>query len=378
MKITISYNNFYRGGALRIVVGITILVLLLSDGAGAQPDSETESFLSLINDYRAQNNLGMLSIDVLLQDAASWMSDDMLTTCVTDRSACSHTDSTGRTFDKRLRDFGYPAGVSASAGEILAWGYSGGMTTANQAFNAWKNSQGHNAIMLSSSYAAIGISRSCNAGNCVWVADFGSTVVQPINTSPTPVPTPTPIPTPIPTPTPTSTPTPTPTKTPTPTPSETQTPTPTPTPTLTQTATPSPTTTPESTATPVVTPTPTPTPVSTVTPIPTPILASGSISGYYINDTNGNGRWDADETGLSDWKVELMGIGINKNRHIKKVTLTDGNGFYRFDNLPEGRYIVKEQLKKSYMPTVPRVKVIMLSKGENSINNNFTAVSRSN
>ncbi|NJD77171.1 MAG: PEGA domain-containing protein [Candidatus Methanoperedens sp.] len=59
--------------------------------------------------------------------------------------------------------------------------------------------------MLGSSYVAIGISRSCNAGDCAWVTDFGSKIVKPFNAGTTPTPTPVPTKTPAPTPIPTST-----------------------------------------------------------------------------------------------------------------------------------------------------------------------------
>ena len=96
---------------------------------------------------------------------------------------------------------------------------------------------------------------------------------------------------------------------------------------------------------------------------------TGSISGFKINDTSGNGKQDAGETGLPGWKIELKGIGRN---HIKKETFTDAAGFYKFDNLSAGKYILKEKHEKGFVPTSPPVKVIKLAVGENSTNNNFT------
>ncbi len=299
-------NIFYRRKALGRVIGITMLVLLLAGNASALYDSEAQSFLSLINNYRAQNNLGSLSLDASLQDSANWMSNDMLTSCVAGRYTCSHTDSTGRTFDQRLRDFGYPAGTTASAGENLAWGYNGGATTAQKVFNLWKNSPGHNANMLDSSYVAIGISRSCNGGDCAWVNDFGSKIVKPYN--------------------PTSTPT--------------------------------------------STPTPTPTP----SPTPTPVPAAGSISGYSINDINGNGKWDTGEKGLQGWTIKLTGTS-KEGTYIRKEMLTDSTGFYKFQNVPAGSYTVKEILKANFVPTGSSTYVISLAAGGNSVNNNFMAKS---
>jgi uncharacterized protein YkwD len=167
-------HKFCRGNVFRISAGITILsVLLLAGGATAMSNpegeatiadsnssgnspvalnwnNETQAFLGLINNYRAQNGLSILNVDTLLQASVIWMSNDLLTSCVVGNYACSHNDSIGRTFDKRLRDFGYPAGVVAAVGENIAWGYNGGITTAQQAFNAWRNSPGHNINMLKS------------------------------------------------------------------------------------------------------------------------------------------------------------------------------------------------------------------------------------
>jgi len=108
----------------------------------------------------------------------------------------------------------------------------------------------------------------------------------------------------------------------------------------------------------------------TIPPTPT----AGSISGFKINDTNGNGKWDAGEKGISNWSIRLIGIiGKGKNsKVIRKETYTDAIGLYKFSNLPVGRYFVIEKLKKGFVPTGSPVKHIKLAKDENPINNNFT------
>ncbi|VVB92307.1 SdrD B-like domain protein [uncultured archaeon] len=103
--------------------------------------------------------------------------------------------------------------------------------------------------------------------------------------------------------------------------------------------------------------------------VPTP--AGSSISGFKIKDLNKNGEWDAGEVGLPDWEIELRGIGV-ETRHIKMVTFTDATGAYRFDDLPAGKYLIKENLKKGFIPTSKPVIIIKLVKGEDSGNNNFT------
>ncbi len=117
--------------------------------------------------------------------------------------------------------------------------------------------------------------------------------------------------------------------------------------------------------------TPTPTPPPTPTPTQTLISTTGSISGFKINDLNGNGKWDQGEKGLSGWTIQLRGIGAEAHKIRKEIT-TDDQGFYRFENLPAGRYLIKEKHQKGFVPTSPPVKIVKLVQGENSMNNNFT------
>lgn len=96
---------------------------------------------------------------------------------------------------------------------------------------------------------------------------------NPVDPTPTTVPTATPVATPSPVPVlhPTATPTPSPKPSATPTPTNVPEPTATPVPTEAVSPTPEPTVTPEPTATPTPTPTPEPTPIPTATPTPSPI-----------------------------------------------------------------------------------------------------------
>ncbi len=101
---------------------------------------------------------------------------------------------------------------------------------------------------------------------------------------------------------------------------------------------------------------------------PTPI--TNTISGFKINDLDGNGRRDAGEEGLPDWNIKLIGIGA-ETFQVTRETTTDGQGFYRFENLPAGMYIVMETLKGGYVPTSSTVIVVNLENGTNSMDNNF-------
>ncbi len=180
-------------------------------------DAEERRFAELINQYRAQNSLPALTVSVNLNRESSWLAKDMA-----DKNYFSHTDSLGRSPEVRGAD----CGTKPLIGENIAAGTT--RDTAQEAFDAWKASDGHNKNMLNSGYKQIGIARYYRSGSTYgwyWVTDFslntdgtnamtGGTT-PPTTSTPTKTPTST-APTATPTKTPTSTaPTSTPTKTPT-------------------------------------------------------------------------------------------------------------------------------------------------------------------
>jgi uncharacterized protein YkwD len=138
-------------------------------------DSEAWVFLTLINQYRAQNGAGPLQVSATLQNAAQWMSADMEA-----KNYFSHTDSLGRTAGARLAAFGY---TYSPWGENIAAGF----TTAQSVLEGWKNActsgpQGeciyaHRAAMLSPAFQAIGIGRS----GVYWTTTFGGVLDQVVN-----------------------------------------------------------------------------------------------------------------------------------------------------------------------------------------------------
>jgi hypothetical protein len=128
-------------------------------------DSEEQAFITLINTYRQQNGLQPIKLSEKLDAAAVWMSTDM-----GQKNYFSHTDSLGRTFDQRIRAFGYT--YNTYMGENLA----AGNATASATFTQWKNSPGHNANMLKANYVVMGIARVYNANSTYkwyWSNDFG-------------------------------------------------------------------------------------------------------------------------------------------------------------------------------------------------------------
>ncbi|HEU4760541.1 MAG TPA: CAP domain-containing protein [Dehalococcoidia bacterium] len=142
-------------------------------------DPEEQTFVSLINQYRQDNGLGPLSINIELENATRWMSQDLGV-----HNYFSHTDSLGRDPFQRMADFGY--GFNTWKGESLAAGAS----SAQSAFDLWRGSPGHNANMLNPNYKVMGVARAYAAGSTYgwyWTNDFGGY-------DPTPAPTPTPEP----------------------------------------------------------------------------------------------------------------------------------------------------------------------------------------
>jgi len=130
----------------------------------ASLDSEERAFLVLINNYRAQNQLAPLAPSYALTRSAAWKSADL------GANRYFLHDDPGRGWVQRFRDCGY--GYNAWLGENIA----AGVSTAQQAFDLWRNSPGHNANMLGANYAAIGIGRAYAAGSpygWYWTVDFG-------------------------------------------------------------------------------------------------------------------------------------------------------------------------------------------------------------
>jgi uncharacterized protein YkwD len=134
------------------------------DVADTSLDQEETAFLKVINDYRAQYGLQALTASENLTRAAAWMGNDMAS-----RNYFSHGDSKGRMSQTRIAE----CGGSMSSGENLGAGPN--IISAQQAFELWRTSPGHNANMLYADYKQIGIARVTNPGSYYtwyWVTTF--------------------------------------------------------------------------------------------------------------------------------------------------------------------------------------------------------------
>ncbi len=79
---------------------------------------------------------------------------------------------------------------------------------------------------------------------------------------------------------------------------------------------------------------------------PTPV-ATFTISGFKINDTNGNGVWNPGEMGIPNWKIMLL----NDTGVQLANTSTNAQGFYQFMNIFPGKYNIAEEIKPGFTPT---------------------------
>lgn len=133
-------------------------------------DSNEQSLLQQVNQYRQQNGVSPLVTDAVLNRAAAWFSKDLSI-----NNARGHVDSLGRDPAARTRDCGYAH--SNSVGEN-----TGSSPTATGMLDWWKGSSGHNQQILNTSYKTVGVG---NTGNR-WVLVFS--LIGEGSTQPTPTP----------------------------------------------------------------------------------------------------------------------------------------------------------------------------------------------
>jgi hypothetical protein len=80
---------------------------------------------------------------------------------------------------------------------------------------------------------------------------------------------------------------------------------------------------------------------------------TGTISGYKWNDLNSDGAWDTDEPGLANWTIYLDTNGDGTPGSDEPARVTNADGYYVFDNLPAGSYMVREVLLEGWTQTFP-------------------------
>jgi uncharacterized protein YkwD len=142
-------------------------------------DSAGRATLCLVNIERTQRGLPQLRQNALLDAASAEHSQDMVR-----RNYFEHSTPDGRSVGDRLRAIGYQRGVSASAGENIAYGV-GDKSTPASIVKAWMRSPGHRADILRPAFTEIGIGISLGApevadrnpqNSATYTTDFGGVI----------------------------------------------------------------------------------------------------------------------------------------------------------------------------------------------------------
>lgn len=168
-----------------VVVLAAAMISILAAGergtAATSYDAEELQFLQLINDYRQENGLGSLILSDTLAVAAEHHSKDMgKYDFFAHNTVSSSYYPTGAEPWDRMTAEGYD--YNTIKGENLATGTE----TAEEAFEAWRESPSHNAAMLDGRYRVIGIARVNTPGGrhaWYWTTDFGG-VLDPSSHAP--------------------------------------------------------------------------------------------------------------------------------------------------------------------------------------------------
>lgn len=136
-------------------------------------DSEELRFLEIINEYRADNGLGTLILSDALTVASERHDEDMAryNFFAHETLGSSYFPVGSAPWDRMaLSGYDYPDAYMA---ENLAAGYE----TAEEAFEAWRTSPGHNVNMLDGNQRVIGVARINDPDSYYgwyWTTDFGS------------------------------------------------------------------------------------------------------------------------------------------------------------------------------------------------------------
>ncbi len=163
-----------------MVALVALLVPVLTAGersasADSSYDSEELQFLQLINDYRQQNGVGPLILSDTLTVSSEHHSQDEAKYgfFAHNTEASSYYPRGSQPWDRMAAE-GYD--YNTYRGENLAVGYE----TAEEVFEAWRESPPHNEAMLDGHYRVIGVARLYVPGSerhhWYWTTDFGGYV----------------------------------------------------------------------------------------------------------------------------------------------------------------------------------------------------------
>lgn len=158
------------------------LFLFQVSKAAVSVDSEEQSFVDILNEYRKGLGLTELKLSNNVLAGSEFFAQNF-SEHPNDSNVCVHIDSTGNAPEERGKKYGF-----YFLAENMGWGYSAGQDM----FDGWKASSGHLANMTNSGARTIGIARYYNPnavgktdcrGNVIgspwfWIADFSDEGVE--------------------------------------------------------------------------------------------------------------------------------------------------------------------------------------------------------
>ena len=96
-----------------------------------------------------------------------------------------------------------------------------------------------------------------------------------------------------------------------------------------------------------------------------------TINGYNFNDINRNTIFDPGEVGLANWTIKLIGFDTCSGTMVDIATTTNATGYFKFEEVTRGRYILIENLWKGWIPTTNLLHIINIPSTPTIIEENF-------
>lgn len=143
----LKLNKHFKNPAMIYPNERVIIPQTSTNNGESQPQAQTEAeaVLKLVNDERAKNGLGKLTLSTKLNEVAFAKSKDMAV-----NRYFSHQSPTYGSPSNMLKKFGVSY---RTAGENIA----AGQRTPQEVMNAWMNSSGHRANILNKNYTELGV-----------------------------------------------------------------------------------------------------------------------------------------------------------------------------------------------------------------------------
>jgi uncharacterized protein YkwD len=158
-----------------VVAAAAVLISVLAAGesgsAATSYDPEELQFLRLINEYRKENGAGPLILSDTLAVAAEHHSKDMA-----EYGFFAHNTANSSYYPAGSQPWDRMAAEGYDYNTIRGENLATGTETAEESFEAWRESPSHNAAMLDGRYRVIGIARVYKPGGrhaWYWTTDFG-------------------------------------------------------------------------------------------------------------------------------------------------------------------------------------------------------------